>query len=85
VEVNGGGEGVREMLAAAVRGFVEDPAAVEVHEVERSQTTVYELRVAPGDLGRVIGREGRTARALRALLAAAGEKLQRRFVLQILE
>lgn len=83
--MNGGEEGVREMLAAAVRGFVEDPAAVEVREVERSQTTVYELRVAPGDLGRVIGREGRTARALRALLAAAGEKLQRRFVLQILE
>ena len=79
------GAGVREMLETLVRGFVDDPDSVEVNEVQKSQATVLELRVSPRDLGKVIGREGRTARALRSLLAAAGDKLQRRYILQILE
>ena len=79
------GAGVREMLETLVKGFVDDPDSVEVNEVQKSQATVLELRVSPRDLGKVIGREGRTARALRSLLAAAGDKLQRRYILQILE
>jgi len=79
------GTGVKGMLETLVKGFVDDPGAVEVNEVQKSQTTVLELKVSPRDLGKVIGREGRTARALRCLIAAAGEKLQRRYILQILE
>jgi len=79
------GNVVKEMLETLVKGFVDEPGEVEVNEVQKSQATVLELRVSPRDLGKVIGREGRTARALRSLVAAAGEKLQRRYILQILE
>ena len=77
---------VKEMVKHLVKGFVDDPEAVDVSEVQKSQTTVFELRVAPRDLGKVIGRQGRTARALRALLTAAAEKTKnRRYLLQILD
>jgi len=56
-----------------------------VTEVEGEQTTVLELRVAQTDLGKVIGKQGRTARSIRTLLGAAGMKLRKRFVLEILE
>ena len=56
-----------------------------VRELEGEQTTVLELRVAAGDLGKVIGKQGRTARSIRTLLGAAGMKLNRRFTLEILE
>ena len=58
---------------------------VAVAEVEGEQTTVLELRVRNEDLGKVIGRQGRTARAIRTLLSAAGMKVHKRFVLEILE
>jgi uncharacterized protein len=74
-----------EMVAILVRGLVERPDAVEVFEKHRSDSSAIELRVAPEDLGKVIGRQGRTARALRTLLNLAGEKLRRRCQLQILE
>ena len=71
-----------EMIAKAL---VDSPDEVVVSEVEGEQTTVLELRVAQSDLGKVIGRQGRTARAIRTLLGAAGMKLRKRFVLEILE
>lgn len=71
-----------EMLAKAL---VDKPEAVEVTEVEGEQTTVIELRVAKEDLGKVIGKQGRTARALRTILSAASTKIRRRSVLEILE
>lgn len=77
--------GVKAMLETVVKAFVDEPEAVEVLEVSKAQTTVFELKVAPADLGKVIGRQGRTARALRAIVAVAGEKLRRRFLLQILD
>jgi uncharacterized protein len=64
---------------------VDKPDQVNVTVVEGEQTTVLELRVAPDDLGKVIGKQGRTARAIRTLLGAAGMKLRKRFVLEILE
>ena len=71
-----------EMIAKAL---VDDPDQVTVTEVEGEQTTVFELRVSQPDLGKVIGKHGRTALAIRTLLGAAGMKLRKRFILEILE
>jgi predicted RNA-binding protein YlqC (UPF0109 family) len=67
------------------KALVDSPEDVTVREVEGEQVTVLELRVAPSDLGKVIGKQGRTARSIRTLLGAAGMKLNRRFTLEILE
>ena len=64
---------------------MDSPEDVVVNVVEGEQTTVLELRFAPSDLGKVIGKQGRTARAVRTILGAAGMKLRKRFVLEILE
>jgi hypothetical protein len=76
---------VRQLIEAIARALVDQPDRVQVNEVEGEQTTVLELRVAQEDLGKVIGKQGRTARAMRTLLAAAGMKVRKRFVLEILE
>lgn len=73
------------MVETLVRAFVDHPEAVEVSGGSRANAVVIELKVDSQDLGKVIGRQGRTARALRALVGVAGEKLQRRALLQILE
>jgi len=67
-----------------IRELVDHPDQVEVKEVAGSRTTVYELRVAPGDLGKVIGKAGQTAKAVRTLLAAASARQGKRAVLEIL-
>ena len=71
-----------EMIAKAL---VDKPDEVEVTEVEGEQTTVIELKVAKEDRGKVIGKQGRTARALRTILSAASTKIRKRSVLEILE
>jgi len=76
---------LRDMIEQIARSLVDNPEQVEVSEVQGEQTTVLELRVAPDDLGKVIGKQGRTARAMRTLLAAAGMKHHKRAVLEILE
>jgi predicted RNA-binding protein YlqC (UPF0109 family) len=76
---------MRDLLEEIAKALVDHPEDVVVKEVEGEQTTVLELRVRNEDLGKVIGRQGRTARAIRTLLAAAGMKVQKRFVLEILE
>lgn len=78
-------EDLREMVAFIAKALVDDPDAVEVTEVEGEKTLILELTVAPDDLGKVIGKEGRTARALRTLLSATSAKSSRRAVLEILE
>jgi predicted RNA-binding protein YlqC (UPF0109 family) len=65
--------------------LVEHPEEVEVQEIEEPDALVYELKVAESDLGRVIGRQGRTAKALRTVLSAASAKMRRRAILEILE
>ena len=76
---------MKDLLEEIAKALVDSPEDVRVTEVEGEQTTVLELRVQNEDLGKVIGRQGRTARAIRTLLAAAGMKVQKRFVLEILE
>jgi predicted RNA-binding protein YlqC (UPF0109 family) len=71
------------LIEAVARALADQPEAVNVRESERRGTTVYELQVAPGDLGRVIGRQGRTAAALRTLLNNAAELDDRRVSLDI--
>ncbi len=73
------------MIEEVARSLVDHPSDVQVSEVQGEQTTVLELRVASDDLGKVIGKQGRTARAMRTLLSAAGMKHQKRTVLEILE
>ena len=75
----------KQMIEEVARALVDNPDDVVVTEVQGEQTTVLELRVAQGDLGKVIGKQGRTARAMRTLLAAAGMKHEMRAVLEILE
>lgn len=67
------------------KALVDMPDRVEVNEIEGEQTTVLELRVDKSDLGKVIGKQGRTARALRTILNAASTKLRKRSVLEIIE
>jgi uncharacterized protein len=76
---------MKELIELIARSLVDHPDKVKVSEVEGAQTTVLELRVADGDLGKVIGKQGRTARAIRTILSASGTKQKKRFVLEILE
>ena len=76
---------MKELLELIARSLVDLPDEVVVTEVEGEQTTVLELKVAREDLGKVIGKQGRTARSIRTILAAAGMKLRKRVVLEILE
>ena len=76
---------MKELVEHIAKALVDKPEEVTVTAVEGEQTVVLELRVAPSDLGKVIGRQGRTARSLRTILNAAGMKLHKRFTLEILE
>jgi len=76
---------MKELVEMIAKALVDNPEAVSVKQVDAEQTTVLELRVAQSDLGKVIGKQGRTARAIRTLLGASGMKLRKRFVLEILE
>jgi len=76
---------LKEVIEAIAKALVDSPDEVAVREIEGEATTVLELKVSPQDLGKVIGKQGRTARAMRTLLRAAGMKLKKRFVLEILE
>ena len=73
------------LIEDIAKSLVDKPEDVSVAEVEGERTTVYELRVATSDLGKVIGKQGKTARAIRTILSAAGTKLGKRCVLEILE
>lgn len=76
---------MREFVEYLAKGLVSDPSAVIVKEMKGDGTTIYELTVAPDDLGKVIGKKGRTARALRTLLQAAATKQKTRAILEILD
>jgi predicted RNA-binding protein YlqC (UPF0109 family) len=76
---------MRVMIEQIAKVLVDDPAQVSVNPVEEGGETVLELTVAPNDLGRVIGKQGRTARAMRNLLGAASLKFHKRYTLEILE
>ena len=76
---------LKELVEYLAKSLVDKPEEVQVTEVGGEQTIVYELRVAKDDLGKVIGKQGRTARAIRTILGAASAKLKKRAVLEILE
>jgi len=76
---------VAELLEWLARQLVDDPDAVRVEEVEREDATILQLHVAPEDRGKVIGRQGRIARALRTIVRASGVRSRRRLVLEIVE
>jgi predicted RNA-binding protein YlqC (UPF0109 family) len=76
---------LKEMVECVAKRLVDNPDAVYVAETEGERTVVIELKVDPRDLGKVIGRQGRTAKALRTLLSAAATKVGKRAVLEIIE
>jgi len=76
---------MRELIEFLAQSLVDHPDEVRTRVYEREQQTVIELEVDPADLGKVIGRQGRTARALRTVLSAAGQKSRRRYSLDILD
>jgi uncharacterized protein len=76
---------MRDTIELVVRALVDETEAVEVREVERNGTSRIEVRVAQSDMGKVIGKQGRTVRALRSLVYAAGVKQHRRYVLDVVE
>lgn len=76
---------LKELVESIVKKLVDNPTQVIVSEISGEQATIIELRVAPEDLGKVIGREGRTARSIRTLVHAAATKERKRAVLEILE
>jgi predicted RNA-binding protein YlqC (UPF0109 family) len=76
---------MKALVEAIAKALVDNPNDVQVRAVEGEQVTVLELRVAPSDLGKIIGRQGRTAKSIRTILGAAGMKLKKRFTLEILE
>ena len=77
--------GLKEYVEQVVKPLVENPDKVSITEIEGERTTVLELRVGDGDLGKVIGKQGKTARAIRTLLAAASARAGQRTMLEILE
>ena len=78
------GGDMQALVEQMAKALVDEPEKVSVRVVE-GDTTTLELRVAPGDLGKVIGKQGRTARSMRTILGAAGMKLHKRFSLEIVE
>lgn len=76
---------MKDLVDFIAKALVNDPGAVEVREIRGENGSVLELKVAPGDLGKVIGRQGRTARSLRTIVAAAGQKSRKRVALEIVE
>lgn len=76
---------MKQLVETVCRALVDNPDEVKVTQIDGEQTTILELRVDQSDLGKVIGKQGRTARAVRTILAAAGMKQRRRFNLEIIE
>jgi predicted RNA-binding protein YlqC (UPF0109 family) len=76
---------MKDLISYIAQALVDHPQEVSVEEVEGNQTSVLELKVAKEDLGKVIGKQGRTARAMRTILGAASAKIKKRTVLEIIE
>ena len=76
---------MKDLVESIAKQLVDKPEKVEVKIIESEHTSVIELRVDKDDMGKVIGKEGKTAKAIRTILSAAGNKLKKRFVLEILD
>ena len=76
---------MKQLIQAIVQALVDKPEEVTVREIQGNKTSVIELKVAKEDLGKVIGKQGRTAQAIRTILNAASTKINKRFVLELIE
>ncbi len=76
---------MKELIETLCKALVDNPDDVKVTQIDGEQTSIMELRVHQSDIGKVIGKQGRTAQAIRTILAAAGMKQKRRFSLEIME
>ena len=76
---------MKDLIAEIVQALVDHPEEVSVNEIEGGHTTVLELRVAKPDMGKVIGKQGRTAQAIRTILSAAAGKTRKRYILEVVE
>ncbi|TET24779.1 MAG: KH domain-containing protein [Candidatus Cloacimonadota bacterium] len=76
---------MKELVELIAKALVDSPEMVQVQEIQGEKTTVFELRVGSGDLGKIIGKEGRTAKSIRTIITAASMKAGKRAVLEILE
>ncbi len=83
--MDGGGAVLKELIEYIAKALVDHPDQVKVSEIEGEKTSVIELNVSKEDLGKVIGKQGRTARAMRTILSAASTKVKKRAVLEIIE
>jgi len=76
---------MKALVELMAKALVDKPDEVAVAEVSGEKTAIFELRVAAGDIGKIVGKQGNTARAMRTIMSAAGTKLDKRFVLSILD
>jgi predicted RNA-binding protein YlqC (UPF0109 family) len=76
---------MKELIRQMVAALVDNPEAINIREIQGESSVVYELQVAPGELGKIIGKHGRTARSLRTIVSAAGMKLHKKARLELLE
>ncbi len=76
---------MKELIELIAKSLVDNPERVQVSQLDGEQSSIIELKVAPEDVGKVIGKQGRTAQAIRVILGAAGMKLKKRFSLEIIE
>ncbi|MCK4250067.1 KH domain-containing protein [candidate division WOR-3 bacterium] len=76
---------LKELIEYIVKALVDNPDAVGVNEIAGDKSIIYELKVGEGDLGKVIGKEGRTAKAMRTIITAAAMKQGKRTILEIIE
>ena len=79
------GKGMKDLITEIVRALVDQPDHVSVAEIEGGYTVVLELRVAKSDMGKVIGKQGRNAQAIRTILSAAAGKKRKRYILEIVD
>jgi predicted RNA-binding protein YlqC (UPF0109 family) len=76
---------VKELVELIAKSLVDNPEKVQVSQLDGAQSSIIELKVAPEDVGKVIGRQGRTAQSIRVILGAAGMKLKKRYTLELVE
>jgi len=76
---------VKELVERIAKSLVDNPDKVQVSQLDGEQSSIIELKVAPEDVGKVIGKQGRNVQAIRVILSAAGMKLKKRFILELIE
>ena len=76
---------MKELIELIAKSLVDDPDRVQVSQIDGEQSSIIELKVAPEDVGKVIGKQGRNVQAIRIILGAAGMKLKKRFILELIE